>query len=90
VWGRKAWFLLPPDAAQPASRAPWQLLKDPPEELFLCVVEPGEVLFVPEGWWHSTWNLEDQIAVPGPPFQEKLRRSTGLTLVLPVFFSIFP
>ena len=23
-------------------------------------------------------------------FQEKLRRSTGLTLVLPVFFSIFP
>eukprot|EP00435_Cladocopium_sp_Y103_P019230 s978_g4.t1 len=63
VWGRKAWFLLPPAAAQPASRAPWHLLKDPPKELRLCVVEPGEVLFVPEGWWHSTWNLEDQIAV---------------------------
>jgi hypothetical protein len=28
-----------------------------------CVCRPGEVLFVPRGWWHAVVNLEDGVAL---------------------------
>jgi len=28
-----------------------------------CVLQPGELLFIPNGWWHSAINLEESIAV---------------------------
>lgn len=28
-----------------------------------CVCEPGDVMFVPCGWWHSVINLEDSVAI---------------------------
>lgn len=36
----------------------------PPDERPLeCTVSPGEILFVPHGWWHSVLNLDDGLSV---------------------------
>ena len=39
-------------SAEPASVRPLE-----------CVVGPGEMLFVPHGWWHCVFNLDDSIAL---------------------------
>lgn len=28
-----------------------------------CICEPGEIMFIPCGWWHSVVNLEDSVAI---------------------------
>ncbi|CAE8642309.1 unnamed protein product [Polarella glacialis] len=57
--GRKVWLLVPPGAPRPAAVPPWWNLLQPPEGLLVCVLEPGEVMFLPEKWWHATWNLDE-------------------------------
>lgn len=32
-------------------------------EPYECIVNPGEVMFVPSGWWHMVINLETSIAI---------------------------
>jgi len=57
--GRKAWFLVPDDYDRPQSLPPWWYLRERPQGCLFCVLEPGEILFVPDYWWHSTWNLDE-------------------------------
>ncbi|CAK9096595.1 Kinase D-interacting substrate of 220 kDa B (Ankyrin repeat-rich membrane-spanning protein B) [Durusdinium trenchii] len=56
--GRKLWFLLP-GGRRPPERAPWQYLTHRPKRMICCVAHPGEIILVPAGWWHATWNLDD-------------------------------
>jgi len=57
--GRKAWFLLPKDADPPPMLPPWWYLRERPRGLLVSVLEPGEVMVVPDCWWHATWNLDE-------------------------------
>ena len=49
------WFLNFYDAAASGEAAKCQ-----PRE---CVVQAGEVIFVPRGWWHLVMNLEESVAI---------------------------
>ena len=36
---------------------------DPGKRPLECIVEPGELIFVPHNWWHMVINLDDSIAL---------------------------
>ncbi|KAI3688012.1 hypothetical protein L1987_81718 [Smallanthus sonchifolius] len=59
VKGSKKWVLFPPDVAPPGVYPSADGAKKPVE----CVCKAGEVIFVPNGWWHLVINLEDSIAI---------------------------
>jgi hypothetical protein len=70
VYGRKQWYLSPPPQAlystQPAAEWAAERLGEkarPPEHLFMCVQEAGDVLFVPHGWGHAALNLNTSVGV---------------------------
>ncbi|CAJ1350897.1 unnamed protein product, partial [Effrenium voratum] len=73
---RKRWFLYPrgqyPWGDGPGggfSLTDWLQLVYPtlPEEQrpLECVVEAGDVVYVPDGWYHAVVNLADTVAAPG-------------------------
>ena len=45
------------------SAAVAQLLEQGFRHLFECDQEPGDLLFVPSGWWHSILNLMDTVSI---------------------------
>eukprot|EP00435_Cladocopium_sp_Y103_P020313 s1327_g4.t4 len=62
--GRKLWLLVP-GGRRPPERPPWQYLTQKPKQLICGVAHPGEIVFVPAGWWHATWNLDDVVVAAG-------------------------
>lgn len=58
IRGRKVWLMIP-DGERPPALPPWRYLVDRPEIMLCCILQPGEILFLPKGWWHATWNLDE-------------------------------
>eukprot|EP00811_Abedinium_folium_P017237 NODE_2615_length_2179_cov_7.925926.p1 GENE.NODE_2615_length_2179_cov_7.925926~~NODE_2615_length_2179_cov_7.925926.p1 ORF type:complete len:567 (+),score=109.33 NODE_2615_length_2179_cov_7.925926:87-1703(+) len=68
VGGQKRWFLMPPATKVAPQHSPCIFLSEGPPPLALqCTVGAGEVMYVPEDWWHATCSLapEASIAVGG-------------------------
>jgi len=97
--GRKAWYILPPgsmseelhDATGPylfPVRAYHHLMQRRRlgARPLYCVQNPGEVLFVPQYWWHSTMNLDAyQVAYGEKPMKAIQPRSQELSAILSHF-----
>jgi len=66
LFGRKRWFLYPPKAVPVfhPNRTALQWLVDDYSKLSAsrlpleCTVHPGEVIYFPDRWWHSTLNID--------------------------------
>ncbi|GIY00346.1 2-oxoglutarate and iron-dependent oxygenase JMJD4 [Caerostris darwini] len=71
IGGRKRWVLFPPGEEEflkdKQKNLPYFLTDD---DLIKCNVsffdiiqEAGEIIFVPSGWYHQVWNIEDTISI---------------------------
>jgi len=75
---KKRWILFPPDCRpegvgddsqsdyyESPEAAKWLLEYYPKckDKAIECVQKPGEIIFVPSGWWHSTFNITLSIAI---------------------------
>lgn len=47
------------------------LLADPAERIMQCVLDPGEVLYLPALWWHRIHLLTDSIGLGRKCLDEK-------------------
>ncbi|XP_017776580.1 PREDICTED: HSPB1-associated protein 1 [Nicrophorus vespilloides] len=78
IFGRKRWLLFPPNEDLLKTRVPYEessiyskINFYSPDENNLrgfdscreLILEPGQVLFVPNGWWHYVENLETAISI---------------------------
>ncbi|GLV43580.1 HSPB1 associated protein 1 [Carabus blaptoides fortunei] len=78
IYGRKKWILFPPEENLKPTRVPYEEssvysqlnLFTPNLKDFDCInksrtvtLNPGEVLFLPHGWWHYVENIETAISV---------------------------
>jgi len=70
--GAKRWSFLPPgdrdldEGVRRRGHLAWlrEVLPGlPPGGVLECTQQPGDVIFVPEGWWHATLNLGEVLAV---------------------------
>ncbi|KAM9471603.1 jmjC domain-containing protein 8 [Salvelinus alpinus] len=71
IYGRKRWFLYPPDKAPHFhpnyTTLSWvkdtysYLLEE--EKPIECTIRPGEVLYFPDRWWHATLNLDTSVFI---------------------------
>ena len=69
--GPQRWFLYPPDThpmfSPIATSYAWLLDVYPTlpqaERPLECVLSPGEVLYLPHGWWHATLNFGESVFI---------------------------
>jgi len=95
--GRKRWFLYPPRASPPSYKSGmiewWQTVYVPKLRerhdgglvagagLLQCMQERGDLLYVPQFWWHATLALGEGVGVSGQfvrQTHEILARATAL------------
>ncbi|XP_076449955.1 jmjC domain-containing protein 8-like [Babylonia areolata] len=71
VFGRKRWFLLPPDKTphfHPNKTTLQWLYEDydelhPLEKPLECTINQGEVIYFPDRWWHGTLNIDTSVFI---------------------------
>lgn len=69
ICGRKKWLLFPPGEEKVSRDFLGNLPYDIADKKhilgkhFEVIQGPGEVIFVPSGWHHQVWNLEDTISI---------------------------
>ncbi|KAB5517633.1 hypothetical protein PHYPO_G00169420 [Pangasianodon hypophthalmus] len=71
IYGRKRWFLYPPDQAPEFhpnhTTLSWITHSYPNLEEhntpLECTIRPGEVLYFPDRWWHATLNLDTSVFI---------------------------
>jgi tetratricopeptide (TPR) repeat protein len=93
LFGRKRWFLYPPTKTPPGgvwpgfSQLDWLKLiyptlkeKDKPIE---CVQEAGEILYLPESYYHGTINIGETLAIG-------FQKNVAQTPVEQIFYALRP
>lgn len=68
VCGRKRWIFFPPGEENflrdSLNNLPYEISAVyQTRKHFELIQNPGEAIFVPSGWYHQVWNLEDTISV---------------------------
>lgn len=69
VCGRKKWFLFPPGEElyfkDSLGNLPYDITKENLTlgKYFEVIQGPGEAIFVPSGWHHQVWNLDNAISI---------------------------
>lgn len=69
IHGKKRWFLYPPEYTPifdpNASTLQWLMEEYPTLQVkpMECVLQPGEVLYLPSDWWHSTLNIGQSVFI---------------------------
>eukprot|EP00931_Biecheleriopsis_adriatica_P039118 TRINITY_DN22383_c0_g1_i1.p1 TRINITY_DN22383_c0_g1~~TRINITY_DN22383_c0_g1_i1.p1 ORF type:complete len:638 (-),score=118.38 TRINITY_DN22383_c0_g1_i1:80-1813(-) len=64
--GSKEWFLMPPSVAQVPLHSPCNFVNEGiPPLAQTCTLNAGDLMLVPEGWWHATCSrqLEGSVAI---------------------------
>jgi len=61
IHGRKHWILAPPEDEpmhhKDQSSRQWMEVNDSPS-LMQCTLQPGDMIYFPDKWWHATINLD--------------------------------
>lgn len=93
VFGRKRWFLYPPGKTPPGgvwpgySQLDWFKLVYPTlqddDKPIECVQEAGEILYLPESYYHGTINIGDTLAIG-------LQKNVARTPVERLFYILRP